>query len=81
SVPSPERENQVGDRKKQSARRRTVPRCIAITPKFTELEDAKGQSKKAMELTKGRIAKWIGNLDLLRRMVLRIIFFGNYKYM
>uniref|UniRef100_M1DN65 Uncharacterized protein n=1 Tax=Solanum tuberosum TaxID=4113 RepID=M1DN65_SOLTU len=74
-------EYQVGDKKEQSARCRTVPRCIAITPKVTELEDAEGQSKKAMELTIGRIAKWIGDPDLLRRMVLRITFFGDYKYM
>jgi len=68
-VPSPEGENQVGDRKEQSVRRRTVPRCIAIPPKVTELEDAKGQSKKAIELSKGRIAEWISDPDLLRRMV------------
>ena len=43
------------------------------SPKVTELEDAEGQSKKAMELTKGRIAELIGDPDLLHRMVLRNI--------
>uniref|UniRef100_M1DS17 Uncharacterized protein n=1 Tax=Solanum tuberosum TaxID=4113 RepID=M1DS17_SOLTU len=36
------------------------------SPKVTELEDAEGQSKKAMELTKGRIVELIGEPDLLR---------------
>ncbi|WMV25227.1 hypothetical protein MTR67_018612 [Solanum verrucosum] len=40
----------------------------------TEREDVEGQSKKAMELTKGWIVKWIGDPDLLRRMVLHNIF-------
>uniref|UniRef100_M1DT26 Uncharacterized protein n=1 Tax=Solanum tuberosum TaxID=4113 RepID=M1DT26_SOLTU len=43
-------------------------------PKVIELEDAEDQGKKAMELTKGRIAEWISNPDLLRRLVLRNIF-------
>uniref|UniRef100_M1A3C6 Polyprotein protein n=1 Tax=Solanum tuberosum TaxID=4113 RepID=M1A3C6_SOLTU len=51
-----------------------VPRCSAISPKVTEPEDAEGQSKKAMKLTKGRIAEWIGDPNLLRRMVLRSTF-------
>uniref|UniRef100_M1DUI9 Integrase core domain containing protein n=1 Tax=Solanum tuberosum TaxID=4113 RepID=M1DUI9_SOLTU len=46
SVPNPEGESQVGDRKEQSASRRTVPRCSAIMPKVTELEVSEGQSKK-----------------------------------
>ncbi|KAG5579822.1 hypothetical protein H5410_050449 [Solanum commersonii] len=33
-----------------------------------------------MELTKERIAKWIGDPNLLRRMVLRSTFLGDYKY-
>ncbi|WMV40681.1 hypothetical protein MTR67_034066 [Solanum verrucosum] len=56
-------ENLVDERKEQSASRRTISRCSAISPKVTELENAEGQSKKAMELTKGRIAKWIGDPD------------------
>uniref|UniRef100_M1D8J5 Gag-pol polyprotein n=1 Tax=Solanum tuberosum TaxID=4113 RepID=M1D8J5_SOLTU len=39
------------------------------SPKVTELEDGESQSKKAMELTKGRIAELIGEPDLLRRMM------------
>uniref|UniRef100_M1DA24 Uncharacterized protein n=1 Tax=Solanum tuberosum TaxID=4113 RepID=M1DA24_SOLTU len=35
-----------------------VPRCNVGSPKVTELEDAEGQSKNAMELTKG----WITDL-------------------
>uniref|UniRef100_M1DS08 Uncharacterized protein n=1 Tax=Solanum tuberosum TaxID=4113 RepID=M1DS08_SOLTU len=77
SVPSPEGENQVGERKEKSAIRRTVLRCSVGSPKVTELEDAEGQSKKAMNLTKGRIAELIGDLDLLRRMVLRSIFLAT----
>uniref|UniRef100_M1AKL1 Uncharacterized protein n=1 Tax=Solanum tuberosum TaxID=4113 RepID=M1AKL1_SOLTU len=42
-----------------------------ISPKVTELEDAEGQSKTATNMTKGRIAEWIGDPDLLRRLVLR----------
>ncbi|WMV41175.1 hypothetical protein MTR67_034560 [Solanum verrucosum] len=64
-VPSPEGKNQVGQRKEQSANRRVVPRCSARPPKVTDLEDAEGQGKKAMELTKGRIAELIGEPDLL----------------
>ncbi|WMV24592.1 hypothetical protein MTR67_017977 [Solanum verrucosum] len=77
SVPSPEGENQVGDRMEQSTSCRTVPRCSVRSPKVTEREDAEGQSKKVMELTKGRIAEWIGDPDLLRRMVLRSIFLAT----
>ncbi|WMV41930.1 hypothetical protein MTR67_035315 [Solanum verrucosum] len=80
-VPNPERENQVGNRKKQSASHRTVLRCSAISPKVTELEDAKGKSKTAMKMTKGRIVDWVGNPDLLRRLDLRSTLFDNYKYL
>uniref|UniRef100_M1DJN1 Uncharacterized protein n=1 Tax=Solanum tuberosum TaxID=4113 RepID=M1DJN1_SOLTU len=79
----PEGENQFGERKEQSACRRVVPRRIVRSPKVTALEDAEGQSKKALKLTKGRIAELIGDPDLLRRMVLPSIFlatintFGN----
>uniref|UniRef100_M1AU21 Extensin Ext1 n=1 Tax=Solanum tuberosum TaxID=4113 RepID=M1AU21_SOLTU len=79
-VPSPEGENQVGDRKEQSASRRTVPRCSAISPKVTKLEVLEGQSKKVMELTKLRIADPISDPDLLRRIVLCSTFLGDYKY-
>ncbi|WMV25174.1 hypothetical protein MTR67_018559 [Solanum verrucosum] len=57
SVPSPEGENQVSYRKEQSASRRTVSQCSAISPKVTKLEVTEGQSKKAIELTKGRITE------------------------
>ncbi|WMV58286.1 hypothetical protein MTR67_051671 [Solanum verrucosum] len=40
SVPSPEGENQVCERKEQSACRRMVSRCSVVSPKVTELEDA-----------------------------------------
>ncbi|WMV37659.1 hypothetical protein MTR67_031044 [Solanum verrucosum] len=46
-----------------------VPRCSVISPKVTELEVAKGQSKNVMKLSKGRIVEWIGDADLLRRML------------
>uniref|UniRef100_M1DE16 Polyprotein protein n=1 Tax=Solanum tuberosum TaxID=4113 RepID=M1DE16_SOLTU len=45
--------------------------------KVTKLEDTEGQSKNVIELTKGRIAELIGDPDLLRRMVLRIIFLAT----
>ena len=63
---SPEGKDQVGDEKEQSACRRVFPRCSVGSPKVTELDDAEGQSNKAMELTKGRITESIGKLDLLR---------------
>ncbi|WMV18938.1 hypothetical protein MTR67_012323, partial [Solanum verrucosum] len=66
SVPSPEGENQFCKRKKQSVCHRVVPQSSVKSPKVTELEDAKGQSEKAMELTKVRIAKLIGDPNLLR---------------
>ncbi|WMV37141.1 hypothetical protein MTR67_030526, partial [Solanum verrucosum] len=70
SVPSSEEENQVGERKEQSADCRVVPRCIVRSPKVTDLEDVKGQDRKAMKLAKGCIAEWIGEPDLLRGMAL-----------
>ncbi|WMV29838.1 hypothetical protein MTR67_023223 [Solanum verrucosum] len=57
--------NQVGDRKEKSVCRRTVSRCSFGSPKVTEYEDPKGQSKKLMELTKRWIAELIGDPDLL----------------
>ncbi|KAG5599406.1 hypothetical protein H5410_030776 [Solanum commersonii] len=41
-----------------------VPQCSVGSSKVTELEDAEGQRKKAMELTKGRIADLFGDPDL-----------------
>ncbi|WMV32442.1 hypothetical protein MTR67_025827, partial [Solanum verrucosum] len=63
SVPSPEGENQAGDRKEQSVSRRTVPRSSASSPKDTELEYVEGESKMAMKMTKGQIVNWIGDPD------------------
>uniref|UniRef100_M1DDP2 Uncharacterized protein n=1 Tax=Solanum tuberosum TaxID=4113 RepID=M1DDP2_SOLTU len=77
SVSCLEGENQVSNEMEQSACHRTVPRCSVRLPKVTELEDAEGQSKRAMELTKGRIAEWIGDPDLLRRLVLPNIFLAT----
>ncbi|WMV46436.1 hypothetical protein MTR67_039821 [Solanum verrucosum] len=51
-MPSSKGENQIGKEKKQLASRRVIPRCRVRLSKGTELEDAEGQSKKAMELTK-----------------------------
>ncbi|WMV46612.1 hypothetical protein MTR67_039997 [Solanum verrucosum] len=77
SVPCPEGENQVVDRKEQLVSHRTVPRCSARSPKVKELEHDEVQSKKVMELTKGQIAELIGDPDLLRRMVLHNIFLAT----
>ncbi len=41
--------------------------------KVPELEDTEGQSKKAMELTKGWISEWLRDLNLLRRVIFRSI--------
>uniref|UniRef100_M1DC35 Uncharacterized protein n=1 Tax=Solanum tuberosum TaxID=4113 RepID=M1DC35_SOLTU len=67
-------ENQAGKINEQSAHRRVVLRCSVGSPKVIELEDAEGQSKKAMELTKGRIVELIREPDLLCQMFLRNIF-------
>ncbi|WMV13977.1 hypothetical protein MTR67_007362, partial [Solanum verrucosum] len=40
----------------KSADRRVVPRCSVGSPKVTDLEDAEGQCRRAMEVTKGWIA-------------------------
>uniref|UniRef100_M1DT91 Uncharacterized protein n=1 Tax=Solanum tuberosum TaxID=4113 RepID=M1DT91_SOLTU len=69
SVLSPEGENQVGERKKQSADHRVVLQCSVRSPKVTDLEDAEGQGKKTMELTKGQITELIG---ANRRVVERV---------
>uniref|UniRef100_M1DQM7 Uncharacterized protein n=1 Tax=Solanum tuberosum TaxID=4113 RepID=M1DQM7_SOLTU len=74
SVPSLEGKNQVGERKEQSAYHRVVLRCRVGSPKVTNLEDAEGQGRSAIVMTKGRIAEWFGEPDLLRRVTLRSTF-------
>ncbi|WMV45308.1 hypothetical protein MTR67_038693 [Solanum verrucosum] len=76
-LPSPEGENQVGERKEQSTCHRVVSRCSVGSPKVIELEEAEGQRKKAMELNKGRITELIGEPDLLPRMVFHNIFLAT----
>ncbi|WMV08239.1 hypothetical protein MTR67_001624, partial [Solanum verrucosum] len=61
SVPSPEGQNQIGDRKEQSASHRTVPRGSAISLKVTELEVIEGQCRQTMNQTKRQITEWIGD--------------------
>uniref|UniRef100_M1DKU2 Putative plant transposon protein domain-containing protein n=1 Tax=Solanum tuberosum TaxID=4113 RepID=M1DKU2_SOLTU len=86
SVPSPEGKNQVGERKEKSADHRVVPRCSVGSPKITDLEDVEGQGREAIEVTKGRIAEWFGDPDILRRARLTSLsnssqhIFGDYKY-
>ncbi|WP_205532554.1 hypothetical protein, partial [Pectobacterium brasiliense] len=70
----------VGDRREQSVSHRTGPRCSTSSPKVTELEFAEGQCRKAIQITKGRIADWIGDPDLLHRVILRSTLLDNYKY-
>uniref|UniRef100_M1DU77 Uncharacterized protein n=1 Tax=Solanum tuberosum TaxID=4113 RepID=M1DU77_SOLTU len=65
------RKHQVGENKQQSANRRMVMRCSIGSPKVTNLVDGEVQRIKAMELTKGKIAEWIGEPDLLGRVTLR----------
>uniref|UniRef100_M1D3K8 Uncharacterized protein n=1 Tax=Solanum tuberosum TaxID=4113 RepID=M1D3K8_SOLTU len=62
-VPSAEGENRVGEINEQSVSRQTIPRCSTSSPKVTEPEFAEGQSRKAMNQTKGRIAEWVGDTD------------------
>lgn len=76
-MPISEGENQVGDRKEQSADRRVVPRYSVGSPKVTDLEDVEGQDRKAMKLAKGCIVEWIGEPDLLCRMALRSTFLAT----
>ncbi|KAH0723849.1 hypothetical protein KY290_006567 [Solanum tuberosum] len=77
NVPSSEGENQVGERKEQSADRRVVPRCSVGSSKVTDIEDAEGQDRKAMKLAKRHITEWIGEPDLLHRMTLHNIFLAT----
>ncbi|WMV08124.1 hypothetical protein MTR67_001509 [Solanum verrucosum] len=60
SMPSPKGKNQVGERKKRSVDRRVVPQCSVESPKVIDLENAKGQVRNEMEITKRRIAEWLG---------------------
>ncbi|WMV37310.1 hypothetical protein MTR67_030695, partial [Solanum verrucosum] len=71
------RKNQVSERKEQSADRQVVPRCSVGSPKGTDHENVEGQGRKAMELTKGWIAEWIGEPDILRRVTLHSIFLAT----
>uniref|UniRef100_M1DVP7 Uncharacterized protein n=1 Tax=Solanum tuberosum TaxID=4113 RepID=M1DVP7_SOLTU len=74
---NPEGKKQVGERKEQSTDHRAVPRCSVGSTKVTDLEDAEGEGRKVMELTKGRIGEWIGEPDLLRRVALRSTFLAT----
>uniref|UniRef100_M1D9M5 Putative plant transposon protein domain-containing protein n=1 Tax=Solanum tuberosum TaxID=4113 RepID=M1D9M5_SOLTU len=75
-MPSLGGENQVGERKGQSADRRVVPRYSVGSPKVTDLEDAEVQEKRAMKLAKGRIdpganrrvTEQVGDHDFVRRL-------------
>ncbi|WMV09207.1 hypothetical protein MTR67_002592, partial [Solanum verrucosum] len=60
---------------RERSSRRAVPRCSAISPKVTELEDVEGKIKTAIQMNKGRFAKGIGDPDLLHRVVLRSTIF------
>ncbi|WMV13625.1 hypothetical protein MTR67_007010 [Solanum verrucosum] len=72
-------------KEKIKSTRERSSRCVAEwfhdavigSPKVIELEYAEGQIKKAMELTKGRIAELIGDPELLRRMDFRSIFLAT----
>ena len=76
-MPSPEGRNLVGDRKEQSVDHRVVPRCSERSPKVTDLEDVECQGERAMKETKGRLAEWFGEPDLLRRVTLRSTFLAT----
>ncbi|WMV41639.1 hypothetical protein MTR67_035024 [Solanum verrucosum] len=77
NVPSPKGKNQIGERKEQSVDRRVVPRCSVGSHKVTYLEDDECQGRKAMEMTKGRLAEWFGEPDLLHRVTLRNTFLAT----
>ncbi|KAG5615191.1 hypothetical protein H5410_015015, partial [Solanum commersonii] len=64
-VPSIEGENYVSERKEQSACAERFRNVVIGSPRITELEDTEGQSKKVIEVTKGRIAKLIDDPNLL----------------
>ncbi|KAG5595089.1 hypothetical protein H5410_036321 [Solanum commersonii] len=63
SVLSPEGKDQVGGDREQSVHHREVPRSSTMSPNELEYNDAKGWCKTAMNYTKGRIAKLIGDSD------------------
>uniref|UniRef100_M1DYG8 Polyprotein protein n=1 Tax=Solanum tuberosum TaxID=4113 RepID=M1DYG8_SOLTU len=62
-------EKQVCDRKDSRRVAKRFRDAVFRSPKVTKLENAEGQRQMVMELTKGRIAKWIGDPDLLREGV------------
>ncbi|WMV13710.1 hypothetical protein MTR67_007095, partial [Solanum verrucosum] len=70
SVLSPKGKNKVGERKKQSADCRVVPRCSVRSPKVIEFKDAECQGRKEMKVTKRRLTEWFGDPDLLHRVIL-----------
>ncbi|KAG5631213.1 hypothetical protein H5410_002930 [Solanum commersonii] len=55
SVLSPERKDQVGRKREQSAHRRKVSRSSTMSPNDPKHDDAEGWCKTAMNYTKGRI--------------------------
>ncbi|WMV41395.1 hypothetical protein MTR67_034780 [Solanum verrucosum] len=71
SVMSPERKDQIGGEKEQSACRRAILRSSTMTPNDPstmspndpEHDYAEGWCKTAMNYTKGRIAELIGDSD------------------
>ena len=63
SVPSPERKDQIDGEKEQSACRREIPWSSTMSPNDPKHDDAEGQSKTTMKLTKGRITELIGDID------------------
>ncbi|WMV41899.1 hypothetical protein MTR67_035284 [Solanum verrucosum] len=71
-MPSPEGENQVGERKEQSADHRVVPQCSVRSPKVAELDDYESQSKKAMKWVKERIAELINDPYCMLELVIRL---------
>ncbi|WMV09055.1 hypothetical protein MTR67_002440, partial [Solanum verrucosum] len=68
SVRSLEGRNQVGDGNEQSVDRRVDPPCSSRSPKVTDHEDAECQDRKVMKVTKGWLAEWFGEPDLLRQV-------------
>uniref|UniRef100_M1D9T3 Uncharacterized protein n=1 Tax=Solanum tuberosum TaxID=4113 RepID=M1D9T3_SOLTU len=45
--------------------------------KVTDLEDAECQGRRTMEMTKGRLAEWFSEPDLLHRVTLRSTFLAT----
>ncbi|KAG5577370.1 hypothetical protein H5410_057504, partial [Solanum commersonii] len=80
NVPSHEGENQVGNRKKHSVSRRTVPLYSATSPKVIELKDAESPGKRVMKLTKRWIIECIDDPDLLCRLIIERQYFLSSEY-